>query len=135
MLRAKCLAMLIFFALATAARPAAAQGANHDGGHAGDEIRCASGKLESAIIACTNIIDDKREDDDIRASALQNRGFYYQQRGDLDRALAVDAPLVDESLTSNLVSRQGFTDTFSNAFHKSTTPTAGTTPAAVIKET
>jgi carbon-monoxide dehydrogenase large subunit len=28
---------------------------------------------------------------------------------DLDRALAVDAPLVDESLTSNLVSRQSFT--------------------------
>jgi membrane-associated protease RseP (regulator of RpoE activity) len=31
-------------------------------------------------------------------------------------------------------SRQGFTDTFSNAFHKTTTPTAGTTPAAVITD-
>ena len=31
-------------------------------------------------------------------------------------------------------SRQGFTDTFSNAFHKSTTPTAGTTPDAVITD-
>ena len=31
-------------------------------------------------------------------------------------------------------SRQGFTDTFSNAFHKSTTPTAGTTPDSVITD-
>jgi RIP metalloprotease RseP len=31
-------------------------------------------------------------------------------------------------------SRRGFTDTFSNAFHKSTTPTAGTTPATVITD-
>ena len=46
---------------------ASAQGADHGGGHGGDAIRCTSGKPEIAIIACTNIIQDKREDGEKRA--------------------------------------------------------------------
>jgi hypothetical protein len=45
---------------------AAAQGANQAGGNGGDAIRCSSGKAEIAIVACTHIIVDRREEDDDR---------------------------------------------------------------------
>jgi tetratricopeptide (TPR) repeat protein len=79
--------MLALLVLGTTTRPAAAQGATHAEGHAGDGIRCSSSKPEIAIIACTNIIEDKREDEENRAIALRNRGFYFQQKGDPDRAI------------------------------------------------
>jgi tetratricopeptide (TPR) repeat protein len=81
-------APVALLALAGAACLAHAQGANHSGGHAGDAIRCASGKPPAAIAACGNIIADEREEPESRAIALRNRGSYYQQQGDTDRAIA-----------------------------------------------
>src|SRR5258708_29421177 len=64
------------------------QGADHSGGHGGDAIRCTSGKPEVAVIACTNIIQDRSEGGDKRTIALRNRAFHYQQMGDVNRAIA-----------------------------------------------
>ena len=82
------LAMILAAASLTPLQIARAQGANHEGGHEGDGIRCASGKPEMAIPSCTAIIDDKRESDENRAIALRNRAFRYQQLGDLNKAIA-----------------------------------------------
>ena len=57
---------ILMFALSAMGFPAHrvfSQGANHEGGHSGDGIRCSSGKPDIAIIACTNIIEDKHESD------------------------------------------------------------------------
>src|SRR5580704_18727930 len=75
-------------ALVLVARTANPQGADHGAGHEGDAIRCTSGKPEIAVVACSNIIQDKREEDGKRAIALRNRAFRYQQLGDFDRAIA-----------------------------------------------
>jgi tetratricopeptide (TPR) repeat protein len=82
--------MLAVFALGSMAPPAAAQGvgANHEEGHDGYREQCNSSAPAVAILACTKIIEDQREDDEARAIALQNRGFYYQQAGDLDHSIA-----------------------------------------------
>jgi hypothetical protein len=74
--------MLALMAVAGMAQPAGAQGANHNGSNGGDAVRCSSGKPEIAIIACTHIIEDRREDDEYRAIALRNRAFRYQQLGE-----------------------------------------------------
>src|SRR5271154_785340 len=81
---------LALLVLGSMAHPAAAQGvgANHEGGNNGYRYQCNSGTPDDAIVACTKIIDDKREDAEGRAMALQNRGFYYQQKGDLDHSIA-----------------------------------------------
>src|SRR5262249_49165826 len=50
--------------------------------------QCNSGALDEAIIGCTKIIETRHIDAEDRATALQNRGFYYQQKGDLDRSIA-----------------------------------------------
>jgi tetratricopeptide (TPR) repeat protein len=86
-LRAVFLPMFALWVLASAAHPAAAQGANHNGGHSSDRRWCSSTKPDIAIAACTNIIEDNSEDDDNRAIALRNRGSFYQQKGDFDRAI------------------------------------------------
>ena len=54
----------------------------------GDAIRCASGKPQPAIVACTNIVNDKHESDEARAIALRNRAYQFQQAGDPDHAIA-----------------------------------------------
>ena len=72
--------MLALLSFAGMARLAGAQGANHNGSNGGDAVRCSSGKPEIAIIACTHIIEDRREDDEYRAIALQNRAYRYQLR-------------------------------------------------------
>ena len=76
-------------ALGSIGSTAAAQsiGANHAGRASRDTIRCASGKPEVAIAACSNIISDQREPPENRASALRTRASSYQQQGDLDRAI------------------------------------------------
>ena len=81
-------ALAPMLALALVVRTANPQGADHGAGHNGDAIRCTSGKPEVAVIACTNIFQDKREDDGKRAIALRNRAFHYQQLGDFDHAIA-----------------------------------------------
>jgi tetratricopeptide (TPR) repeat protein len=88
MLRAVLLPILALLAFAGSTRPAPAQGPNHRGGNGVDAIRCTSGKPEVAIIACSKIIEDQRENADNRAIALRNRAFRYQQLGDSDRAIA-----------------------------------------------
>ena len=77
----------MLMALVGAANRSDAQGANHAGGKGGDAIRCASGKPHVAIIACSNIIKDQREESENRAIALRNRASSYQQQGDLDHAI------------------------------------------------
>jgi tetratricopeptide (TPR) repeat protein len=51
-------------------------------------FNCNSAAPRAAIIACTKIIGDKREDSDGRVMALQNRGYYYQAIGGLDHSIA-----------------------------------------------
>ena len=82
--------LLIFLALGTMARPAASQdvGANHAEGNGGYRDQCNSSAPDVGISACGKIIEDRRESADIRGTALQNRAFYYQQKGDLDRSIA-----------------------------------------------
>jgi tetratricopeptide (TPR) repeat protein len=82
------LALTPMLALVLVVRTAIPQGADHGAGHNGDAIRCTSGKPEVAVSACTNIFQDKREDDGKRAIALRNRAFRYQQLGDFDHAIA-----------------------------------------------
>src|ERR1700742_3235009 len=79
---------LMLTALVGAANRSDAQGANHAGGNGGDAIRCASGKPQVAIPACSNIIRDQREESGNRAMALRNRASSYQQLFDLDHAIA-----------------------------------------------
>ncbi|HMI73595.1 MAG TPA: tetratricopeptide repeat protein [Steroidobacteraceae bacterium] len=86
--RAAAAATLALLAVAGMPRLAAAQGANHSAGNGGDAIRCSSGKPEIAIIACTHIIEDRREGVENRAIALRNRAFRHQQLGDFDAAIA-----------------------------------------------
>jgi len=88
--RAVFLPALALFVLASMAHPATAQGvgANHEGGSNSYRSQCNSSAPDAAIIACTKIIEEKREDAEDRAMALQNRGFYYQQKGDLDDSIA-----------------------------------------------
>jgi tetratricopeptide (TPR) repeat protein len=78
--------------------PAMGQGANHGGGHAGDGIRCASGDFSTAVVACTEIIEDKRESDENHAIAIHNRGFSHQQSGELDRAIRDYTAALDLSI-------------------------------------
>lgn len=85
--RESTIAVCVWLALCLS-QPAEAQGANHDGGHEEDSIRCASGRPEAAIVGCTNIILDKRESEGNRAIALRNRAFQYQQLGDFEKAIA-----------------------------------------------
>ena len=59
----------------------------------GDAIRCASGKPQPAIVACTNIVNDKHESDEARAIALRNRAYQFQQAGDPDHAMPTTQPL------------------------------------------
>src|SRR5271169_1703252 len=68
--------------------PAGAQIAKGSGSSSSDRTQCSSAKPDVAIIACTRLIDDKHEDEDIRASALRNRASFYQQVGDFERAIA-----------------------------------------------
>ena len=68
--------------------PVIAQVASQPARSSGDAIRCASGKPEVAIVACGNIVKDKREGEENRAIALRNRAYHYQQIGDLERAIA-----------------------------------------------
>src|ERR1700743_326828 len=68
--------------------PLHAQTASQGGMRSGDAIRCASGKPQPAIVACTNIVNDKHESDEARAIARRNRAYQFQQAGDLDRAIA-----------------------------------------------
>jgi tetratricopeptide (TPR) repeat protein len=90
MLAAVFFPILVTLALESVVRPAAAQGvgANHEGGNNSYRYQCNSSAPAVAIIACTKIIEDKHEAADDRAMALQNRGFYYQHKGDLDRSIA-----------------------------------------------
>jgi hypothetical protein len=69
------LALYIFFVLGTTNPTAAQVGPNHEGGNNGYRYLCSSGAPRTAIVACTRIIDDKREDSDSHAMALQNRGY------------------------------------------------------------
>ena len=87
MSRSVFLQALALLALVGAANRVDAQGANHEGGSGGDAIRCASGKPHVAIIACSNIIRNQRENSENRAIALRNRASTYQQQGDLDHAI------------------------------------------------
>ena len=80
--------MLALSAMGLPADRVWSQGANHEGGHTGDGIRCSSGKPDAAIIACTSIIDDKRESDENHLIALRNRAVYFSQQGELDHAIA-----------------------------------------------
>jgi len=86
--RAVAAVTLVLLAVAGMTRLAAAQGANHSAGNGGDAIRGSSGKPEIAIIACTHIIEDRREGVENRAIALRNRAFRHQQLGDFDAAIA-----------------------------------------------
>src|SRR5579862_1883179 len=86
--RAALLPLLALSAIAGSAPLAEAQGASHEEGHAEDRTQCTSGKPAIAIVACTHIIEGRSAGDESRASALRNRAFYYQQLGDLDRAIA-----------------------------------------------
>src|SRR5580700_9237451 len=86
--KAARLPLCIFFVLGTMNSMVAQVGPNHEGGNDGYRVQCNSAAPRAAIIACTRIIDDKREDSDGRVMALQNRGYYYQAIGDLDHSIA-----------------------------------------------
>src|SRR6202000_736087 len=73
--------------------PLHAQTASQGGMRSGDAIRCASGKPQPAIVACTNIVNDKHESDEARAIALRNRAYQFQQAGDPDHAMPTTQPL------------------------------------------
>ena len=83
MLRAS-LSLLTFLFLGLT-NPATAA-ANRDASSS-DRMQCSSAKPEVAIIACTQVIQDKHEDDDIRAAALRNRASFYAQQGDFSHAI------------------------------------------------
>lgn len=53
-----------------------------------DRYRCGSSKPEEAIVACGRVIGDKWQPQPVRWLALRNRGYAYQVRGDLPKALA-----------------------------------------------
>jgi len=82
------LTLYILVMVGTVNSTAAQIAADHDGGNDGYRVQCNSAAPQAAIIACTRIINDKREDSDGRLMALQNRGYYYQAIGDLDRSIA-----------------------------------------------
>jgi tetratricopeptide (TPR) repeat protein len=85
--RAAYLPLLALFLLGITSR-AAAQITKGSASSSSDKTQCSYAKPDVAIIVCTHIIEDKREDEDIRAAALRNRASFYEQAGDFDRATA-----------------------------------------------
>ena len=65
-----------------------------------DHDLCGSRKPDRALSACTRVIQDRHEAPEMRVLALRNRGFIYQDRGDLERAIAdYDAAIKLATLT------------------------------------
>ncbi len=87
-LRAAFLPTIAVLVLAAAVQWAAGQESSQGGGHSSDRNGCSSSNPEVAIVACTNIIEDLREDEDSRSVALLNRGSLFQKKGDLGRAIS-----------------------------------------------
>jgi hypothetical protein len=76
MLPAAFFPIFALLTLGSMAHPAAAQDANQGGGRSSDRNGCSSRKPDVAIIACTNIIEDLREDEE-HGACTQLLGVHF----------------------------------------------------------